>query len=51
VQSAGWSTGSEWLGELGSAVRWIEKTNKVAPTIRRGLMRIMDAAHIAWPRI
>ena len=44
-----WTTSSEWLGELGLAVRKIQGLATFPDDIAAGLERIMGAVHVAWP--
>jgi ribosome-associated translation inhibitor RaiA len=51
VQTAAFTTSSEWLGELGKAVREVQKQKIKDETITSRLSQIMDAVHAAWPRL
>ena len=50
VQDTAYTTGSEWLGDLGVAAREAEACGPLAPEIRERLARIRAAVRGAWPR-
>ena len=50
VQATAYTTSSEWLGELGTAVRRIQAQFRLPPEIGQRLQRVMTAVHQAWPR-
>ncbi|HEV2232939.1 MAG TPA: hypothetical protein VGV68_05995 [Terriglobia bacterium] len=45
------TTGSEWLGELGHAVRETQKNHRPPTEFQEALERVMSAVHVAWPQI
>jgi hypothetical protein len=49
IQSTAFTTGSEWLGELGLAVREIRGKYAVPKELDLKFERIMDEARRAWP--
>jgi hypothetical protein len=49
VTGTAWTTSSEWLGELGQAVRRIQARADLPPDVVGRLHRIMEAVHVAWP--
>ena len=49
VQSTAYTTSSEWLGELGSAVREVQHQRIIDSEINFGLHRIMRLVHSVWP--
>jgi hypothetical protein len=51
IQSIAFTTSSEWLGELGRAVRAIQKQKIKDPKVASSLSTIMDAVHKAWPHM
>ena len=51
VNDAFYSTGSEWLGELGLELRNIEQDFKVPKAILGRFATIMLKVNEAWPRI
>ena len=51
VATIAYTTGSEWLGDLGLAVRDVQKKHQVAPAIQEKLERVMSAVHVAWPKM
>jgi hypothetical protein len=51
IQETSFTTSSEWWGELGLAVRSIQKEVKVDQDIRQGLDEIMRLVKRAWPRL
>jgi len=51
VQATGYTTGSEWLGALGTAVRRVQSHFTVPPQIQERLDRIMTEVHRAWPSL
>jgi neutral trehalase len=50
IRTSGWTTSSEWLGELGQTIRTIE-THEVSPSVRKGFRRILEAVHVVWPKL
>lgn len=50
VQATVFTTSSEWLGELGKAVREVQKQKIKDEAIASDLSKVMDAVHAAWPR-
>jgi hypothetical protein len=44
-------TSSEWLGELGLAVREVQQKHSPPKPIQDALERVMSAVHTAWPRL
>jgi hypothetical protein len=51
VQSTAYTTSSEWLGELGVAVRRVLKQKIEDELIIRDLNRIVDTVHKVWPKL
>lgn len=49
IQSLAFTTGSEWLGELGIAVKEIRIAAVIAPELDAKLERIMAAVRHRWP--
>jgi hypothetical protein len=46
-----YTTSSEWLGELGLAIRKIQKQNEIDQSLNLDLERLLCAVHRAWPSI
>ena len=51
IQCTAYSTGTEWLGELGRAVRKVEKQNSIAAELREDLETMLREVHRVWPNI
>jgi hypothetical protein len=51
VQNTAYTTSSEWLGELGLAVRMLEKQIVHREELRTNLETILKEVHRAWPNI
>ncbi len=51
IQASAFTTSSEWLGELGLAVREVQKQKIRDETITEALSKIMDEVYAAWPHI
>jgi len=51
VAGAMGSTGSEWLGEIGHAIRSIERSEVLSSTVQRGFRIILDEIHRVWPEL
>ena len=51
VQDAAYATGSEWLGELGLAVRKVEEQIGHREVLRKDLETILREVHQIWPNI
>ena len=51
VQSSAYTTSSELLGELGLAVRSIQRHHRVDAEINQSLEQIMKAVKKAWPNL
>jgi len=51
VQTTAFTSSSEWLGELGKAVREVQKQKIKDKTIAADLSKIINAVHAAWPRL
>jgi hypothetical protein len=51
ANSTGYTTASEWLGELGLAIRDIRKDASLPRDLDRALERIMLAVRSAWPKL
>ena len=51
VSNAAYTTGSEWLGDLGLAVRELQRRHKLQEEFEKHLETIMEAVHAAWPRL
>jgi len=49
IQGAAFTTGSEWLGELGAAVKEIRNECRIPPGLDAKLERIMTEVRGAWP--
>lgn len=49
--TASCTTGSEWLGELGLAVREVQQKHCPPTAIQAELERVMCAVHVAWPNL
>ena len=49
IQGAAFTTGSEWLGELGVAVKEIRNECRMPPALDAKLERIMTEVRRAWP--
>ena len=51
VQDTAYTTGSEWLGELGRAIRKIEKQDLSLGELEKDLETILCEVHRVWPNI
>jgi len=51
IQGTAYTTGSEWLGELGTAVRDIRGQYPIPPALDTRLERIMTEVRRAWPAL
>jgi len=51
VATIAYTTGPEWVGDLGLAVRDLQKKHHVPPAIQDSLERVMSAVHVAWPQM
>jgi hypothetical protein len=51
VQRTAFTTGSEWLGELGMAVRTIRRKCTVPPELDGKLERIVTGIRRVWPAL
>ena len=51
VATIAYTTGSEWLGDLGLAVREVQKKHHTPPAIQDALGSVMSAVHVAWPKL
>jgi len=51
VATIAYTTGTEWLGDIGLAVRDVQKKHQVSPAIQDSLERVMSAVHVAWPQL
>lgn len=51
VQTVAFSTGSEWLGEVGLIVRRLQREFRLDASVRQDLKRIMRAVNGVWPRL
>ena len=51
IRGAAWPTSSEWLGELGLAIRELRAAHRVPPLTDAKLERIMVAVRTAWPNL
>lgn len=49
IQSAAYTTGSEWRGELGTAVKEIRNQWRIPPELDARLERIMTEVRRVWP--
>lgn len=45
------TTSSEWLGELGLAVREVQQKHRPPAQIQDALESVMSAVHLAWPKL
>ncbi|HEV2350491.1 MAG TPA: hypothetical protein VG028_11670 [Terriglobia bacterium] len=45
------TTGSEWLGELGLAVREVQRKHTPPAQFDDALDLVMSAVHVAWPQM
>ncbi|HLY61725.1 MAG TPA: hypothetical protein VKV95_13340 [Terriglobia bacterium] len=45
------TTSSEWLGELGLAVREVQQKHQPSAATQDALESIMSAVHVAWPKL
>jgi hypothetical protein len=50
-RSTAYTTSSEWLGELGLAIRKIQKQYKIVKSINMDLKRLLREVHKVWPFI
>ena len=50
VQNTSYTTGSEWLGELGTAIRAIEAEFSLPEDIQGRLDTIMTEVNKTWPK-
>jgi hypothetical protein len=46
--SMAYTTGSEWLGEIGLAVREVRQKHRPPLAFQDPLERVMSAVHVAW---
>ena len=46
--STAYTTGSEWLGDLGLAIRKIQKQGKIDKSIKADLERLLREIHKTW---
>lgn len=51
VQGTAYATGSEWLGEIGLAVRKVEEQIGHREELKRDLETILGEVRQAWPKI
>jgi hypothetical protein len=51
IRKVAFTTGSEWLGELGLLVRRLHREFDLDASIRRDLKRIMRSVKRVWPRL
>jgi hypothetical protein len=51
VQGTAFTTGSEWLGGLGTAVRRIRHEHEVPPAVAAKLERILGEVRRVWPSV
>jgi hypothetical protein len=51
IQNMAFTTGSEWLGELGLLVRRVQREFHLDSDLRRDLKQIMRAVNRVWPRL
>ena len=51
IQRTAFTTGSEWLGELGAAVREIRSEGALGPELDAKLKRIMAQVRRIWPHM
>jgi hypothetical protein len=50
-RSTAYTTSSEWLGDLGIAIRKIQKQHKIDKRINTDLRRLLREVHRIWPSI
>jgi len=51
VQTVAFTTGSEWLGEVGLLVRRLQREFDLDASVRQDLKQIMRAVNRVWPRL
>ena len=51
VATIAYTSGTEWMGDIGLAVRDAQKKHHVSPEIQEMLERVMSAVHVAWPQM
>jgi hypothetical protein len=51
IQATAFTTGSEWLGELGAAAKEIRREKEIPPALCEKLDRIMREARRVWLRL
>ena len=51
IQGTAFTTGSEWLGELGVAVKKIRKECRIPPALDAKLERIVTEVRRVWPTL
>lgn len=51
ISSTAYTTSSEWLGNLGHALRGIENQHSLSPELRGRFIAILDVVHGAWPSL
>jgi hypothetical protein len=49
VQATAFTTGSEWLGELGRAVKEVRRRFQLRGLVESKLDRVMDEVRRVWP--
>jgi len=51
IQGAAFTTGSEWLGALGTAIKGIRNECRLPPALDTKLDQIMTEVRRVWPRL
>lgn len=51
IQNTAFTTGSEWLGELGLAVKEIRRERGIPPPLDAKLKQILKEVHRVWPML
>ena len=51
LQTVAFTTGSEWLGELGQVVRRVEREFSINAAVSQDLARIMQEVNRVWPSL
>lgn len=51
IQGVAFTTGSEWLGELGTAIKQMRDECRLPPALDARLEQIMTEVRRVWPRL
>jgi hypothetical protein len=51
IATIAYTTGTEWLGDIGLVVREVQKKPNLSPAIQDSLELVMSAVHVAWPQM